>query len=104
MVITTNEIVFEKMSRDDNEPVTCDRSIDCTEWNSINNNIDLDAFYNLEEVIGCPDCADGGAAWIEIQTLTKTHKVTFDYMSPPTEISYYVTDLHALMESFSDCN
>lgn len=104
IVITPDEIHFEKMARDDNEPVNCDRDSDCTDWISTNQNINLEKFFNLDEVIGCPDCADGGAAWVEVQTMTKTHKVTFDYMSPPAEISNFVSNLHELMETFNDCN
>ena len=104
IVVTPDEIHFEKMARDDNQPVNCDRDIDCTDWISTSQNIDLEKFFSLEEVIGCPDCADGGAARVEIQTQTKTYKVTFDYMSPPAEISDFASNLHELMETFNDCN
>ena len=104
IVITPDEINFEKMSRDDNQPVNCDRDFDCTDWISTNQNINLDNFFKLDEVIGCPDCADGGAAWVEVQTQTKTHKVTFEYMSPPAEISDVVSDLHELMLTFNNCD
>jgi hypothetical protein len=104
IIITPDEILFEKMARDDNEPVNCERDFNCTDWISTNQNANLDNFFDLDEVIGCPDCADGGAAWVEVQTLTKTHKVTFEYMSPPDEISDLVSDLHELMLTFNDCN
>ena len=104
IVITPDEIDFEKMARDDNEPINCERDFDCTDWISINQNIVLNNFFDLDEVIGCPDCTDGGAAWVEVQTHTKTHKVTFEYMSPPAEISDFVSELHELMQNFNDCN
>jgi hypothetical protein len=30
--------------------------------------VDMDALFALQEVIGCPDCADGGGEWVEIAT------------------------------------
>jgi len=36
---------------------------------------------SLEPVQGCPDCADGGAEWIEWSDGSKTHRVTFEYGS-----------------------
>ncbi len=43
-----------------------------------------DSFFRSEERIGCPDCADGGAEWLEVRYLDKTHRVTFEYGSSPT--------------------
>jgi hypothetical protein len=37
-------------------------------------------FLALEDVYGCPDCADGGAEWVEITFKGKeAKKVTFEY-------------------------
>ena len=104
LVIKNDQLVFEKMSREENEPVHCERDIDCSEWIPVAQNINLEKFFTLNETIGCPDCADGGAEWIEIQTQTSKHKVTFDYQSPPSEISNYVADLRELMKTFDNCN
>jgi hypothetical protein len=40
---------------------------------------DSAAFRRLDSVIGCPDCADGGAEWIEITHGGTTKRVTFEY-------------------------
>lgn len=49
--------------------------------------IDTQKFFNLNEVYGCPDCADGGSEWIEIITADdKTKKVTFEYGKSVPEI------------------
>jgi hypothetical protein len=104
LIINGDEIQFEKMSREEDEPVNCERDIDCSDWTPLVQNIDLEKFFALDEVIGCPDCADGGAEWIEIQTNTSKHKVTFEYMSPPAPINDYVTNLRELMKSFDTCN
>lgn len=43
--------------------------------------VNFDDFLELKETIGCPDCADGGAEWLEISTKNNTHKVTFEYLN-----------------------
>ncbi len=104
IVITNDKVEFEKMSRDDDEPVTCDRNFSCTEWLPLTQEIDVDDFFAMDETIGCPDCADGGAEWIAIQSGSSTHKVTFDYMAPPPPISAYVSNLRELMRTFDNCD
>jgi hypothetical protein len=104
LTINGDEIQFEKMSREEDEPVNCERDIDCSDWVPLSQNFDLENFFALEEVIGCPDCADGGAEWIEIQSNRSKHKVTFEYLSPPVTISAQVASLRELMKSFDACN
>ena len=42
--------------------------------------VDQAKFLALEDVYGCPDCADGGAEWLEITFKGKEpKKVTFEY-------------------------
>ncbi len=41
--------------------------------------VDQEKFLTLDPVIGCPDCADGGAEWIEMTIGSRTKKVTFEY-------------------------
>ena len=45
------------------------------DWDNLLELLDTEKFYALSEVIGCPDCADGGAEWIEIVTEEKTQKM-----------------------------
>jgi hypothetical protein len=50
-------------------------------WRELIQSLDLPEFYSLSQRIGYPDCADGGAEWIEVQTLTKIYKVEFEFGS-----------------------
>ena len=77
-------------------------SISDEEWKSIINDIDFMIFRNLDEVIGCPDCADGGAEWIEIETAKQKHKVTFEFNNPPEEVQSYITQLEDILNSFQE--
>lgn len=49
------------------------------DWEEVLLKLDSEKFYALPEIIGCPDCADGGSEWIEIITKEKTVKVTFEF-------------------------
>jgi hypothetical protein len=58
---------------------TQERTLTAAEIACIQKDIDFDAFMKLDNVIGCPDCADGGAEWIELQQGDMVHRVTFDH-------------------------
>lgn len=58
------------------------------------------AFFNLPGTIGCPDCADGGAEWLEIElTNGNKHKVTFEYHHEPTLIKTQIIKLREVLSS-----
>ena len=48
------------------------------EWVGLQALVDTATFRSLEGVHGCPDCADGGAEWIQIETNPPV-RVTFEY-------------------------
>jgi hypothetical protein len=48
------------------------------EWNRLQELVDTAAIRLLEGVHGCPDCADGGAEWIQIGDVDSV-RVTFEY-------------------------
>lgn len=50
-----------------------------SEFKALVATIDFEKWNALEERIGCPDCADGGAEYIEITTTKGTKRVTFEY-------------------------
>ena len=61
-------------------------------------------FFNLPETIGCPDCADGGAEWLELKMLSgETHKVTFEYFKEPDFIKPQIEKLRKIL-SENNCN
>ncbi len=55
-----------------------DDTITIAQWQSILNSFNFEEFTLLQEVYGCPDCADGGAEWIEITHEGITKRVTFE--------------------------
>lgn len=65
--------------------------------------INLDTFLELDETIGCPDCADGGAEWLELGFENEVKRVTFEYMNEPEELKKLIPSLRELMEGFNNC-
>jgi len=61
-------------------------------WDSVKANLNIKSFFDLQEVIGCPDCADGGAEWLEIKlTNGDIHKVTFEYGNEPALLKNHIS-------------
>lgn len=87
----------------DIEKENCTEVLADTTWNSIRKAIDTALFFDLPETIGCPDCADGGAEWIEIVMGNgRLHKVTFEYRNEPEALEYVYT-LRQLLTKENEC-
>jgi hypothetical protein len=54
---------------------------DAAYWQRLVKSIHLEKVDKLPERIGCPDCTDGGAEWIEIATTKKKYYISFEYGS-----------------------
>lgn len=79
---------------------TCSQKVDI----SMHIAIEEGVFFSLPEVIGCPDCADGGAEWIELEYSDGArHKVTFEYRKEPPELADNIVTLRDLMTEAGDC-
>ena len=46
----------------------------------------LDAFFALDETLGCPDCADGGGEWVALSVDERTNRVDFEFGASIPEI------------------
>ena len=62
--------------------------------------VDVAAITRLEGVHGCPDCADGGAEWIEIDTGSGPIRVTFEFGDTLPGIGPLQAEIRALRERF----
>lgn len=84
-------------------PVTITDILEENSWDLIKEKLDIASFSALPATIGCPDCADGGAEWIEIELSTGgKHKVTFEYHNEPNAVKNYINDLREMMNSFEN--
>ncbi|WP_421775389.1 hypothetical protein [Gracilimonas sp.] len=77
------------------------RAVSPQEWSEIQSLVDQEALNALPKVIGCPDCADGGAEWVEIRSPGFVKKVTFEYGQPPAQIKELADRLRETRESLS---
>ena len=49
------------------------------EWEALQSAVDWPTLEALDDVLGCPDCADGGAEWVRVLAEDRQMKVTFEY-------------------------
>lgn len=97
--ITKSTITYNCSSWSNTEkPLSQTTQFTAEEWDAIRTKIDSAKFFNLDKIIGCPDCADGGAEWIEIELANnKKHKVIFEYYKEPESLSAVIKQLRELL-------
>lgn len=105
LLISDSKLTFSK-SRNGQTPDTrtCTKTISENEVAAIKSELNKSKLTDLPEVIGCPDCADGGAEWIAINADGKQYKVTYEYGKAPKELETVVAKLKVLKDSFNGCN
>jgi hypothetical protein len=80
-------------------PVTYNEKLTAQAWDSIRTSINVKSFLGLQEVIGCPDCADGGAEWLQLKMNNgDVHKVTFEYRNEPQVLKTQVEKCRLLLQ------
>ncbi|MDQ7063295.1 MAG: hypothetical protein Q9P90_03515 [candidate division KSB1 bacterium] len=76
--------------------------LDTAAWNALQQTFDPQAFSRLDTVIGCPDCADGGAEWLEIHTGAGVKRVTFEYGDSLAGLNLFLNTIRTLHKSFEE--
>ncbi len=71
----------------------CGEFLPAPEFQAIASLVDWQAFRQLEETIGCPDCNDGGGQWVEISRGGEVHRVTYEADAPPPELAELLAEL-----------
>ena len=105
ITLNNNTIVFTKSGWQLEEQlpdITLSTAIDSKYLSAISNHITFDTFTKLDQTIGCPDCADGGAEWIEIQKGDSIYKVTFEYFNEPDELQPIIAYLRSYLHAFKN--
>lgn len=86
------------------ETITCAEPLTAATWESFKDGFDPDKFLDFPEIIGCPDCADGGAEWVEFEFSSgKKHRVTFEYMNEPEKLKDFVSELRKHNSESTHC-
>ena len=99
MIVNSKKIIFNSSgSRENVITKTKSESIKNSTWETLNSGIELKSFFELPVTIGCPDCADGGAEWLEIELENgDTHKVVFEYYIEPELLKKVIEEFRGLM-------
>ncbi len=103
ITVTNSKIDFHKSGWDLEgllPEISIAENVDSKYTSELIGKIDFYAFSRLDSVIGCPDCADGGAEWIEIKSKEKTYKVIFEYRNEPEELQEYIGYLRTYLNAF----
>jgi hypothetical protein len=101
--IAPREIVLTRSSRDPQQyPTKTERlAITAQEYEALMTSFESETFFGLDEVYGCPDCADGGAEWIEVQRPGGAAKrVTFEHGATLEPIAGLIERIRALRGRF----
>jgi hypothetical protein len=78
------------------------RALDGTLWTRAQEALDADALRALPDVVGCPDCADGGAESLQVTFGDgRSAAVTFEYGDDVQGIEEVVGVLRELRQSFT---
>ena len=78
-----------------NPPKISEKKILAEDFKALCTSVDLTAFLQLEERIGCQDCADQGAEYVEIVTSKQTKRVTFEPGKPVPVLDSLLIKLRA---------
>lgn len=83
---------------------TCSRLLTSGEWQSLIDLLNFDTFKQLPETTGCPDCADGGAEWIEVTYGEQVKRVNFEFGKNIPEIAEFTERVRKIRDSLNNCD
>jgi hypothetical protein len=105
ILITRNYIEFTKSGWTDSlKTKSFKDTMEVTKWSELTQKININKFNDLKAIIGCPDNANGGAEWIEIETSSSKHRITFESRNEPNEVKDFINILRGYLNIFQNCN
>jgi hypothetical protein len=106
LTISANDADYVLYGWDENDPVfrpvAISDTVDSNDWEDLNTQFNFELFMNLDSIIGCPDCADGGAEWFEIVTNDTVERVTIEYGDSLEGLNNYIDLLRSVRHSFQE--
>ncbi|SOD96582.1 hypothetical protein [Spirosoma fluviale] len=82
---------------------TCQTTISPAVWDTLKAAANPTLFFQQPEQLGCPDCADGGAEYIELEADGQNHRVIFEHGKTIPGFETLVTGLRAQREALKEC-
>lgn len=86
-----------------NPAQTCKTVLTEAKWTALRAKASLAELRKQPETLGCPDCADGGAEFLEIQQGADKYRVTFDAGKTIPGFEDLVTALREKRETLENC-
>ncbi len=105
MDVGADKVVFIKTSRTPAQypTKTCTATITATEWAILKAQADLALLRKRPATLGCPDCADGGAEFLEIEQGAERYRVTFEAGKSIPGFDGLISALRAKRKTFDTC-
>jgi hypothetical protein len=82
---------------------TCRQTITTAKSDDLKLLATFSEFQKVAKTLGCPDCADGGAEYVEIQVGEQKHRVKFEYNRTIPGFENLVKELRIQREAFKNC-
>lgn len=104
LVVSKNRVSYiQSKNGDKPESKNCVQPLNKDRYAKVLSTFDFKSFYLLDSVIGCPDCADGGAEWIEVQSGKNRKKIMFEYNNAPEQFKVSIEQFKKLAAKMEDC-
>jgi len=102
LIVTEDRVSYKATGYDmTSYPVLeTDTSYQKQEWEALIELVDFDALLGYEDVVGCPDCTDGGAEWIEVVMDGQNKKITFEYGDSLVSLQDLIEEIRRLRSRF----
>lgn len=105
LLISKDSVAYvQRMNGDQPETKRNVKTIAKEEYTKVVKQFDFRSFYLLDSVIGCPDCADGGAEWIEVKSGKNKKRVTFEYNKAPEQLKASVEQIKKMQAKMEEGN
>ena len=99
----THVTLTHKGTRSQAVPQSCQSTISQADWIALKASANMDLFSKQPTLFGCPDCADGGAEYIELQVGEQKHRITFPFGENILGFELLVTGLRNQRAAFKEC-
>jgi len=95
-IITSEKIIYNRSGRSPKgqlPELIEEIPISVEQWNALLGSLDFKVFSSLDDVFGCPNCADGGTQWITVDNGKTTKTVTFESGDTIPEIENFMIEV-----------
>lgn len=102
LVVEGNSAVLMETSRDSVRYPRRTRSIEITsaQWQRIQSLAETSVMSEVEGTHGCPDCADGGAEWVELRMGGRAVRATYEAGRDLAPIASLQAELRSIRQRF----